>query len=126
LDIRATACFAPSAPASFPDSQPHRGGSFTPILISSRRSAQQATGIPPLEYVHTLRIEAAKQMLEAGDAPMEAIAQEVGYEDAGFFGRLFRRKREAHAGAVSEKVSGHVASAGVRGRAIPDRPAYRE
>ena len=31
-------------------------------------------------------------MLEAGDEPIEAIAREVGYEDAGFFSRLFRRK----------------------------------
>jgi transcriptional regulator GlxA family with amidase domain len=46
----------------------------------------------PLEYVHTLRIEEAKQMLEAGDASIEAIANEIGYEDAGFFARLFRRK----------------------------------
>ena len=46
----------------------------------------------PLEYVHTLRLEEAKQMLEAGDEPIEAIANEVGYEDAGFFARLFRRK----------------------------------
>jgi transcriptional regulator GlxA family with amidase domain len=42
--------------------------------------------------VHTLRLEEAKQMLESGDLPVEAIAHEVGYEDAGFFGRLFRRK----------------------------------
>ncbi|MGH8645722.1 MAG: helix-turn-helix domain-containing protein, partial [Gammaproteobacteria bacterium] len=33
-----------------------------------------------------------KQMLESGDQSMEAIANEVGYEDAGFFSRLFRRK----------------------------------
>jgi transcriptional regulator GlxA family with amidase domain len=46
----------------------------------------------PLEYVHTLRLEEAKQMLESGDAPVEAIANEVGYEDAGFFSRLFRRQ----------------------------------
>lgn len=59
---------------------------------SFKRRFQQATGMPPLEYVHTLRIEEAKQMLEASDAPVEAIAQEVGYEDAGFFGRLFRRR----------------------------------
>jgi len=45
----------------------------------------------PLQYVHTLRLEEAKQMLEVGDQPIEAIANEVGYEDAGFFGRLFRR-----------------------------------
>jgi transcriptional regulator GlxA family with amidase domain len=30
-------------------------------------------------------------MLESGDQPVEAIANEVGYEDAGFFSRLFRR-----------------------------------
>ena len=57
-----------------------------------KRRFQQATGMTPLDYVHTLRIEEAKQMLEAGDMPVEAIAQEVGYEDAAFFGRLFRRE----------------------------------
>jgi transcriptional regulator GlxA family with amidase domain len=58
---------------------------------SFKRRFQQATGMSPLEYVHTLRLEEAKQMLEAGDDPIEAVAQEVGYEDAGFFSRLFRR-----------------------------------
>ena len=59
---------------------------------SFKRRFQQATGLSPLEYVHTLRIEEAKQMLESGDQSIEAIANDVGYEDAGFFGRLFRRK----------------------------------
>ncbi len=59
---------------------------------SFKRRFKQATGMSPLEYVHTLRLEEAKQMLEAGDAPVETIAAEVGYEDAGFFSRLFRRK----------------------------------
>ena len=57
-----------------------------------KRRFTQATGMTPLEYVHTLRLEEAKQMLEAGDDPIEAIAVEVGYQDASFFGRLFRRK----------------------------------
>lgn len=57
----------------------------------SRRFAQ-ATGHAPLEYVHTLRLEEAKQLLESGDLPIEAVAFEVGYQDASFFGRLFRRK----------------------------------
>lgn len=56
------------------------------------RRFSQATGMSPLDYVHTLRLEDAKQMLEAGEMPVEAIALEVGYQDAGFFGRLFRRK----------------------------------
>jgi transcriptional regulator GlxA family with amidase domain len=59
---------------------------------SFKRRFQQATAMSPLEYVHTLRLEEAKHMLESGAAPIEAIANEVGYEDAGFFSRLFRRK----------------------------------
>jgi transcriptional regulator GlxA family with amidase domain len=59
---------------------------------SFKRRFQQATGMAPLEYVHTLRIEEAKQMLETTAHPVEAIANEVGYEDASFFARLFRRK----------------------------------
>jgi len=59
---------------------------------SSKRRFQQATGMPPLEYVHAMRIEEAKQMLEAGEEPIESIAHEVGYEDAAFFSRLFKRK----------------------------------
>lgn len=57
-----------------------------------KRRFQAATGMSPLEYVHTLRLEEAKQMLETDEAPVEAVASEVGYEDAGFFSRLFRRE----------------------------------
>lgn len=57
-----------------------------------KRRFRQATGLSPLEYVQTLRLEEAKHMLETGDEPVEAVANAVGYEDAGFFGRLFRRK----------------------------------
>jgi transcriptional regulator GlxA family with amidase domain len=56
------------------------------------RRFRDATGLTPLDYVHALRLEEAKQMLETGDLSVEAIANEVGYEDASFFGRLFRRK----------------------------------
>lgn len=59
---------------------------------SFKRRFRQATGMAPLEYVHTLRLEEAKQMLEAGNAAVEAIANDVGYEDAGFFARLFKRQ----------------------------------
>jgi transcriptional regulator GlxA family with amidase domain len=56
------------------------------------RRFTKATGMKPLDYVHALRLEEAKQMLETTDLPIEAIANEAGYEDASFFGRLFRRK----------------------------------
>lgn len=46
----------------------------------------------PLEYVHALRLEETKHLLETTAWPVEAIANEVGYENASFFGRLVRRK----------------------------------
>lgn len=57
-----------------------------------KRRFQQATGMSALDYVHRLRLEEAKQMLEATTLPVEAIAQEVGYQDSSFFGRLFKRQ----------------------------------
>ena len=59
---------------------------------SFKRRFAQATGMTPLEYVHALRLEETKHLLETTDLPIEAVANEVGYEDASFFGRLFRRK----------------------------------
>jgi transcriptional regulator GlxA family with amidase domain len=57
-----------------------------------KRRFANATGLSPMAYVHTLRLEEAKQMLEGSDLPVEGVANEVGYEDTSFFGRLFRRK----------------------------------
>ncbi|KEF41494.1 MAG: hypothetical protein ER33_11235 [Cyanobium sp. CACIAM 14] len=37
-------------------------------------------------------LEEARQLLEGSEEPVEAIALAVGYEDAAFFGRLFRRR----------------------------------
>ena len=58
---------------------------------SFKRRFARATGMSPMEYVHTLRLEESKQMLESTDLSIETVANEVGYEDASFFGRLFRR-----------------------------------
>ncbi len=57
-----------------------------------KRRFQRATGMSALEYVQTLRLEEAKQMLEAGKMPVDDIALEVGYQDSSFFNRLFKRK----------------------------------
>jgi len=59
---------------------------------SFARRFKLATGLSPMEYVHTLRLEESKQILETSTLPVEIVALEVGYEDASFFGRLFRRK----------------------------------
>jgi transcriptional regulator GlxA family with amidase domain len=59
---------------------------------SLTRRFQRATGLTPIQYVHAIRIEEAKQMLEATQDPIEAIAHDLGYEDASFFMRLFKRE----------------------------------
>ena len=59
---------------------------------SFKRRFTRATGMSPLEYVHALRLEEAKHMLETTSEPIDAIASAVGYGDTSFFSRLFRRK----------------------------------
>lgn len=56
------------------------------------RRFRKATGLTPLDYVHAVRLEEAKRLLELGESSVESIALQVGYEDATFFGRLFRRR----------------------------------
>jgi len=56
-----------------------------------KRRFTKATGIPPLAYVQQLRIEDAKRRLESSDASVDEISWQVGYEDAAFFRRLFKR-----------------------------------
>ena len=51
-----------------------------------------ATGYSPVEYVQTLRIEEAKQLLETTGEPTDLVAAQVGYEDPAFFRRLFKRR----------------------------------
>jgi len=58
------------------------------------RRFKQATGQTPLNYLHTLRIETAKRLLENGRQSVQAIMLESGYEDGIFFRKLFKR----HAG----------------------------
>lgn len=62
---------------------------------SFARRFKQATGEPPLAYLHGLRIEAAKHLLEAPARSLREIAAAVGYEDVAFFRALFRRRTGA-------------------------------
>jgi transcriptional regulator GlxA family with amidase domain len=55
------------------------------------RRFRAATGQSPLEYVQTLRIEEAKQLLETTDQPLDAISNEIGYTEPSAFRHLFRK-----------------------------------
>ena len=56
-----------------------------------QRRFTAATGYAPLDYVQTLRIEEAKQVLESSDTAIDEIAAMVGYDDPNSFRRLFKR-----------------------------------
>ncbi|WP_432698368.1 GlxA family transcriptional regulator [Marinobacterium sp. YM272] len=56
-----------------------------------KRRFRNATGCSLIEYLQNLRVEAAKHLLESSDLAIDEISAEVGYEDASFFRRLFKR-----------------------------------
>ena len=65
---------------------------LTPRTFARRFRA--ATGYLPIDYVHALRIEEAKQLIETESASIsiDEIGFKVGYQDPTFFRRLFKRK----------------------------------
>jgi transcriptional regulator GlxA family with amidase domain len=57
-----------------------------------KRRFKAATGLSLMDYVQNLRIEEAKRLLETSDRAVDDISYDVGYDDASFFRRLFRRR----------------------------------
>jgi transcriptional regulator GlxA family with amidase domain len=70
------------------------------------RRFRAATGYSPVEYVQTLRVEEAKQLLEATAEPTDAVARQVGYEDPAFFRRLFKRRTGVTPGRYRQRFQG--------------------
>ena len=81
------------------------------LAVSERtlvRRFEHSIGMTPLEYLQTLRIEAAKMMLVRSDRRIDRIGYLVGYSDPGFFKKMFRSRtgvspsefRRRHAGDV--------------------------
>jgi len=66
------------------------------------RRFKSATGNTPSEYLQRVRIEAAKRYLESDQIPIDHIPSMIGYEDYGFFLKLFKK----HVG-VSPKAYRH-------------------
>jgi transcriptional regulator GlxA family with amidase domain len=55
------------------------------------RRFQKATGMTTTEYCQRLRVGLAREMLQASRLPVERVAWEVGYGDAGAFRKVFAR-----------------------------------
>jgi len=60
-------------------------------LRNFKRRFKNATGDPPLVYMQRLRIETAKSILENNATCIGEIANQVGYDDIGFFRKIFAR-----------------------------------
>lgn len=67
------------------------------------RRFRRATGQSPSEYVQTLRVEEAKQMLETTSVPIDRIALEVGYTEPSSFRAAFRKHVGISASAYRKK-----------------------
>jgi AraC family transcriptional regulator len=55
-------------------------------------SFKAATGMAPHEWQTDARLSRAKDLLQAGDLPLTAIAAETGFADQAHFSRVFRKR----------------------------------
>ena len=63
-------------------------------LRSFMRRFKKATGDTPLNYLQRVRIETAKELLSNSSLSIDQVSYRVGYEDASYFSRLFKREVE--------------------------------
>ena len=54
-------------------------------------------------YIQTLRVSAAKELLEIGASSIQAVCAKIGYEDIGFFRNLFKRHTGMTPGEYRER-----------------------
>ena len=75
------------------------------------RRFKAATGRLPGDYLQTVRISVAREMLEESNRSVHAVCSAVGYEDVAFFRSLFKRKTGMTPGEYRSRFN----------RAQPDR-----
>ncbi|MBE7062920.1 MAG: AraC family transcriptional regulator [Ruminococcaceae bacterium] len=57
------------------------------------RQFKKVTGFSPLEYIHSMRLRCAENLLENTDLSITEIAIQSGFSGSNYFGDLFRRYR---------------------------------
>lgn len=70
------------------------------------RRFRRATGQTPVEYIQTVRVEEAKQILETTNMPIADIAAEIGYTEPSSFRSAFRKHVGLSASAYRRKWRG--------------------
>jgi AraC-like DNA-binding protein len=77
-----------------------------------RRAFRDYTGLPPAQYHLQLRLHRACELLRATRLPIAAISDELGFETAEYFSRIFKVKhgcspRAYRAVAQGAKIPGN-------------------
>lgn len=72
------------------------------------RRFQQATGSPPMEYVRKIRLDQASDLLKNTNLGIAEIALQVGYADADYFSRLFKRRYQLTPSEFRRSVRGKL------------------
>ncbi|MFK4439014.1 AraC family transcriptional regulator [Paenibacillus sp. RC21] len=55
------------------------------------RLFKQNTGMRPLEFIHSIRINKAKELISRTDMSIKQVAEEAGYTDEKYFMRMFKK-----------------------------------
>jgi AraC-like DNA-binding protein len=61
-------------------------------LDALRQAVRRLAGCSPKDYLLTIRLNRAKDLLATTDLPVASVARRVGYEDPAYFTRLFTRR----------------------------------
>jgi YesN/AraC family two-component response regulator len=62
---------------------------LSPVYLS--KIFKEETGDSPINYLINMRLNKAKELLEEGDLSIKTIAKSVGYNDAYYFSKLFKK-----------------------------------
>ena len=83
-----------------------RQSGLIPRTLNRRFHA--ATGSAPLEYVRKIRLDQARDLLKNTNLGVAEIAQQVGYVDADYFSRLFKRQYQLTPTEFRKSVRGKL------------------
>ncbi len=56
------------------------------------RSFRLAMGMPPMQYITSVRLNRARMLLESTDYPIQEIGAMVGYDNPLYFSRIFKKQ----------------------------------
>lgn len=69
------------------------------------RRFKKATGDSPSEYIQTVRLTKARQLLESSTLTIDEISWEIGYDDSSTFRRLFKKLTGLSPGAYRKRFN---------------------